>query len=298
LLEILLREKGRLKIVGTNHIVKPRLSILLPAHSASKTIGLAVLSTLAFMPRGSELLVFLDGSNTKSKVLSWASKNSKVRVFQSEEALGISGALNTLIEKSESELIARMDADDICLPWRFTGSIRRLSNNFDDFIFTNTILFGRTVRPFWLSPHLPVSIDDNQAKWLLWLGNPFAHPTMITKKSCLLALGGYRDSLSEDYDLWLRAAVAGFRLRRLRRHGLLYRIHAGQHTQQKNFEYLVGVDPLLGESRKAFNQWLTIEAGDYGNKDLTQVSVNSLAKSKFGMRLQMYLSARQPKPVK
>lgn len=274
--------------------MNPRLSILLPAHKASRTIGLAILSTLAFKPRGSELLIFLDGADTKSKVLAWARSRPNVRIFSSEKKLGISGALNALIENSKGDVIARMDADDISLPGRFSKGTTLVSSGLEDFMFTNIILFGSSVKPFGLLPHLPIGLDNDQARWLLWLGNPFAHPTMIARKSALVSLGGYRKSISEDYDLWLRASAAGFRFRRLKRHGLMYRIHPGQYTKQKNFELMVESDSLLREARRALQLQLGGGEEHQNEQALSARAKENLAKSRFGLATQLkFLSWRR-----
>lgn len=256
-----------------------RLSILLPAHKASKTIGLAVLSTLAFKPRRSELLIFLDGQNTASKILTWASARSDVRIYSSKTTIGISGALNSLLTHSRSEIIARMDADDVSLPGRFRKGMKLVSSGSEDFVFTNTILFGKQVRPFGFLPHLPLGVDNKQSKWLLWLGNPFAHPTMIARKSAIISLGGYRNSISEDYDLWLRAVAAGFKFRRLKRHGILYRIHSGQLTQQENFDSKNTYDPLLLESREKLRLLLSDGHNDLDDEVITGKARQQLANS-------------------
>lgn len=269
--------------------MNPSLSILLPAHQASKTIGLAVLSTLAFMPKGSELLIFLDGENTNSKILSWASARSDVRIFSSKTAMGISGALNVLLDESRGDIIARMDADDISLPGRFLKGLKLVRSGSEDFVFANTILFGLGVKPFGFLPHLPIGVDNEQSRWLLWLGNPFAHPTMITRKSALKSLGGYRNSISEDYDLWLRAAASGFKFRRLKRHGLLYRIHPGQYTKQENFDAMVKSDPFLLESRQALRLLLIGNQNGADDEEITAKAKQVLANSRFGLAMQLKL---------
>jgi len=295
-----LSDKGASIHAATSHIMKPLLSILLPAHRASKTIGMAVLSTLAFMPKGSELLIFLDGANTDSKILSWAKKKPAVKIYSSETALGISGALNFLIEKSQGEIIARMDADDISLPGRFSKAAKLVSSGVEDIVFSNTILFGFAVKPIGILPHLPVGVNSEQSRWLLWLGNPFAHPTMVARREILVSLGGYRNSISEDYDLWLRAAAAGYRFRRLKRHGLLYRIHPGQYTKQKNFESMVASDTLLRGSREALGLQLQGGQSDLDEEAMNAKAIEILAESKSGLAVQIKFSNwrrknRQPK---
>ena len=66
--------------------------------------------------------------------------------------------------------------------------------------------------------------------WHLLLTNPVCHPTMLATREIIDRVGGYRAVPAEDYDLWMRVASAGGRIRRLAAWGLLYRIHLGQVT--------------------------------------------------------------------
>ena len=69
--------------------------------------------------------------------------------------------------------------------------------------------------------------------WHLLLTNPVCHPTMLATRDIIDRVGGYRSVPAEDYDLWIRVASAGGRIRRLASWGLLYRIHPGQVTGNK-----------------------------------------------------------------
>ena len=56
---------------------------------------------------------------------------------------------------------------------------------------------------------------------------------MLATREIIDRVGGYRAVPAEDYDLWMRVASAGGRIRRLAAWGLLYRIHLGQVTGNK-----------------------------------------------------------------
>lgn len=64
----------------------------------------------------------------------------------------------------------------------------------------------------------------------LLLTNPVAHSTLLARRSTITDAGGYRSLPTEDYDLWLRMAARGARLRRLALPGLAYRVHPSQVT--------------------------------------------------------------------
>jgi glycosyltransferase involved in cell wall biosynthesis len=267
------------------------LSILLPAHKASSTIGFALVSTILFKPKGAEVLILLDGDNTSSKFLSLLSQRQDVRVFQTSEALGISGALNLLLRESRFDLIARMDADDVCLPGRFKKAMSDIQLRGFDFVFTHIIFFGASVKPLGLLPQLPVRLSSEEAKWMLWLDNPYAHPTLVARKSSILKLGGYRDTIYEDLDLWLRAQAADYKFKRLSRYGLLYRRHKGQHTQTKfqEAEY-VHSDKLLTAARGEFEEYLRSQPGVDRDTDLEKWAQGLLTRTNFGYRVQNTLA--------
>lgn len=269
------------------------ISILLPAHGASSTISLALVSTILFKPKGSEVLILLDGDNTSSRVLSLLSKRRDVRVFRTPQALGISGALNLLLRESRFDLIARMDADDVCLPGRFKRAMRDIRLRGFDFVFTHIIFFGASVRPLGLLPQLPVRLSSEEAKWMLWLDNPYAHPTLVARKSSILTLGGYRNTIYEDLDLWLRAQAANYKFKRLSRYGLLYRRHEGQHTQTKfreaDYEHS---DKLLRAARGEFEEYLRSQPGVDKDTNLEKWAQGVVKRTNFGYRIQISIAKR------
>ena len=79
-------------------------------------------------------------------------------------------------------------------------------------------------------PRMPYEITPEDMGWHLLLTNPVCHPTMLATREIMDRVGGYRSVPAEDYDLWMRVASAGGRIRRIAPWGLLYRIHPGQVT--------------------------------------------------------------------
>jgi hypothetical protein len=149
-----------------------------------------------------------------------------------------------------------MDADDICLPWRFEKQTQKISKTNSDFLFGNAILFGASLKPLGFAPQLPFGLTAIQGRLALLLGNPFVHPTMIAKASSMRELGGYREVPAEDYDLWLRAGIAGMRIERSRSYDVLYRVHSRQLTQQAFWQQRLEQDTQLHETRATLSEQL------------------------------------------
>ncbi len=206
----------------------PEISVLMPALNAEATIGQAVSSTLRAMPRDAELVLLDDGSTDTTveqaqRAAQEQGRSTALRILSNPTPNGVAAGLNRLLAETDSRLVARMDADDVSLAGRFRVCMPQLADG-DDFVFTQVVNKAQ-----WrLHPHLPVAIESGSLPYALLVTNPLVHPTMLAKRTAIAELGGYRNVPAEDYDLWIRAATAGKRLRRVASWGLLYRLHPGQ----------------------------------------------------------------------
>jgi glycosyltransferase involved in cell wall biosynthesis len=225
----------------------PRLSVLMPAYEASATVRAAVRSTLAALPRDAELVVLDDGSidDTAARAEQGAGGDPRVRVIRAPRNLGVAGAGRHLLAVTDSELIARMDADDVTLPTRFRASIRRLDRG-ADVVFTAYQVIDHRGRPI-RRPSSPIPISPRAGALALLIDCPYAQSTLLARRAVLEEAGGYRDAESEDYDLWLRVALRGGRFARLSRPGVLLRAHAASFTARPGFRSRVARDPLVAE---------------------------------------------------
>lgn len=227
------------------------ISVLMPAHNAEDSIEIAVKSTLNALPANAELLVFLDACTDLTETRLSQIKDTRIKIYRSSKNIGVAAALNNLLLISNGDIIARMDADDVCLPWRFKSQISKMKKTKADFVFTNAIVFGKKVFPLGILPQPPFGIAQENAGMSLIFSNPFVHPTMMSTKESLLSLGGYRNSASEDYDLWIRAVLMGKKLVRSCGYGLAYRMHANQLTQQISWQERNKSDVFVAESHRA-----------------------------------------------
>ena len=228
--------------------------MLLPSLGAPRTLRTAVLSTLFALGPRDELLVQVSGSEV-AEVLG-SIRDSRLRVFFNPTPMKVFEALNKLLVVSRGTFIGRMDSDDICLPGRFQSQLRFLERNKLDFVFSNSILFGKSVKPFGFIPQPPVRLNHEESGLYLAFSNPFVHPTMLARRSCLESLSGYSELSAEDYDLWIRAWTSGFRFSRMAGYGVLYRVHTSQVTHHPHFNQVALQDAKLNGSRVKLEEQL------------------------------------------
>ncbi len=226
----------------------PRLTVLVPVHSAERTLPAALSSTLRHLPRDAGIAVLDDGSLDRSAEVARAFDDPRLTVRTRENG-GVASALNELLETTDSEFVARMDADDVVLPGRFRRQLRALTGRDrgpggpprPDAVFTTVVQFGDGARPV---PR-PSRIAPEDFGLHLLLTNPVAHPTLMARRSALERVGGYREVPTEDYDLWLRLAAGGARLERQALPGLAYRMHPGQITASATWRRASWTDPTI-----------------------------------------------------
>lgn len=204
----------------------PKISVLLPVRNGGRFVDRAIRSTLFALPSDAELVVLDDASSDGTGAVVERIGDTRLRMIQNGTSVGVSAGLNQLVAATDSELVARMDADDVTMPWRFRRQLQELGGH--DFAFTS-VVFIRANGTF-IRPEQPGRIVADALPLHLLIGPMLVHPTMLAKRSAIDALGGYRATPGEDYDLWLRALNAGYRVVRAGCPGLLYRRHADQVT--------------------------------------------------------------------
>lgn len=208
----------------------PHLSVIMPVYNAGPALRRALSSTLAGMPRDSRLIALDDGSTDDSvDVLSEvAARNPKLTVMTNDTNVGVARTLNRLLDVCDSTFVARMDADDIMLPWRLRLQQRQLGDRRDETVFSTVLRFVPDQHKVW--PQRTEVLTERAAPLVLLLTNPFVHSTMFARTETLRSLGGYREVPSEDYDLWMRMVLDGRAVRKTALPTIAYRHHSGQVT--------------------------------------------------------------------
>jgi len=269
-----------------------RISVLLPVFNGQDTLNIAIKSTLRALGNQDELLVLIQGPNVDGYEIGDI-KDKRLSVFYQDQAEGIAQALNYLGKRANGEYIARMDQDDICVKSRFRKQLKYLIREGYDFVFANAVLFGKQIRPFGFMPQVPYALDSPTSNFLLALQNPFVHPTMLAKKSALEALDYFRPCIAEDYDLWLRAAIRGFKLGKLRSYGIFYRVHRGQFSQMENFNTRVDRDASVSESKSELIKSLVNSKQLNATTELNDQLIAALKNSQLIFRLQWSSAGRR-----
>jgi glycosyltransferase involved in cell wall biosynthesis len=128
---------------------------------------------------------------------------------------GVAAALQDGLEASPHEIVARADADDLCRPERFALQIPRMRSEGLDLLGGAMREFSDRIAP-GQGPLRTRPLSHAEIVRYLPRHSPFHHPTIVLRRSTVLAVGGYRDlPLLEDYWLWERMMLGGARMENL-----------------------------------------------------------------------------------
>lgn len=203
-----------------------RISVLLPLYNGEAYIREAVESVLAQTLGDFELLILDDGSRDRSSAIvrEIARRDPRVRVIARENR-GLTETLNELLTAARGDLVARMDADDVCLPDRFARQVAFLDARPEVVCVGGDVEMIDERGRLLTALELPTEDAEIQAKAVVGHA-PLFHPAAMIRRAALERIGGYRHEFwpAEDLDLWLRLGEVGA-LANLRGPVLRYRLH-------------------------------------------------------------------------
>jgi glycosyltransferase involved in cell wall biosynthesis len=181
------------------------ISVIMPVYNAEKYLDEAIQSILNQTYKNFEFIIINDGSTDKSLEIIRKYKKQDTRiVLISRKNKGLITSLNEGIEKAEGKYIARMDADDISLPERFTKQVKLMEKENLDICGTHYFIISE--HSHYLSARV-VSCKQDFNKMILARSVPFAHGSVMFKKSFYeknyLRYGNTKYNKAEDYALWI-----------------------------------------------------------------------------------------------
>ena len=223
----------------------PAITVAMSVYNGERFLASAIESVLAQTFTDFEFLILDDGSSdgSRSIVEGFARKDSRIRPIVRENR-GLIASLNQLLNESRAPLVARMDADDICQPTRFSRQIAFLADNPDHGVVGTWCEDIDEAGGPWVgsatAPQQFVSHEDFLRA--VETGSPLlCHPSVVFLRDLVLGVGGYHAAFKhcEDLDLWLRLAAVT-RLANIPEPLIRYRHYADQVSSRHATEQQTG----------------------------------------------------------
>ena len=216
-----------------------KLAVILPAYNAENFIAECLESLLNQTFSDFCILVVNDAStdNTGKILETYAAKDARLRVYHFSENQGEPAVMQfamDMLNYMNVEYVARMDADDICVPHRFEKQVQYLDEHPEiDILGSNALLFnnGQTDKTTKVST-LPLLDKDRKAHFSLARDN-IINPSSMWRHSSIkdLPINYAQTATAPDFHMWVQCALHKKTFANLPEPLLLYRIHQGQASK-------------------------------------------------------------------
>lgn len=198
-----------------------------------------------------EICVMVDGilpEELDRALLEYKERYDIVKVYRFEKNVKLGRALRAGVERCRSELIARMDTDDIAKRNRLEKQYKYMME------YPDVDVLGGWIEEFDEDNNRIIKRMPEDQKEILQYGkyrNPINHMTVMFRRKAVMEAGNYKHLLYlEDYELWSRMMAAGATFHNLTE--VLVEVRAGDavYRRRSGWEYLKNHRELRNRQRK------------------------------------------------
>lgn len=179
----------------------PKVTVYIPTHNYAKFLSQAINSVIKQKFDDWELIVIDDGSTDNTRDILKAFENHpKIKIIY-QERKGLAVTNNIALRLSQGEYIMRLDADD----YLDENALLVLSNILDTH-HKVSLVYPDYYRMDEQGEIIDIERRKKIGEEVTLLDLPAHGACTMIRKSCLIELGGYNETLScqDGYDLWIR----------------------------------------------------------------------------------------------
>jgi glycosyltransferase involved in cell wall biosynthesis len=214
----------------------PLVSVITTAYNCEKYIKESINSIINQTFRDFEIVVYNDASTDKTwDIVFHMDLFCDHNIFRGDKNVGCGEGRNRAIKQARGKYIAIQDADDISLPERLEKEVNFLEENDDIFCVGAWAIKIKEDGSFIESMTYPRSAHEKiYEDIIVKKNNPIIDPSCMYRRGLFNELGGYdgRWKLVPDFNLWARAAKAGFKFFNFQEALVYYRQHPNSVTNK------------------------------------------------------------------
>jgi len=173
-----------------------------------------------------ELIIIEDPSENTQKNIINNFNDSRIKYFLNSSRTNFAEQLNKGIKLAQSEIIARMDADDISEPNRLSKQLDFLISNPEiNLVGSNLTIINENDKIIGTRKYPENSAEISQK---MRIRNVVAHPSIMFYKKDFQEIGFYKKEFDKisDYDLFCQLILKNKKLYNLQQPLLKYRMHS------------------------------------------------------------------------
>jgi glycosyltransferase involved in cell wall biosynthesis len=182
-----------------------------------------------------EFIIVDDGSDGEVKEVleRFARRNQRIKLITSNINKGLAASLNLAVKEADGKFIARMDSDDISHPLRLRRQIEYLNHNPSiDVVGCQAIKINGLGNKLG---KIKTPTNSEQMPTHLLFNSCLVHPSVMVRSDFYKKTGGYSNSFlkAQDYDLWARGSLDGFKYSNIKEFLLSYRVYNSSISSAK-----------------------------------------------------------------
>ncbi len=193
-----------------NSLSQPLVSVIIPTHNRSRTLGAAIFSVLTQTYKNIEVIVVDDGSSDETDNILENINDKRLRALRLEKNRGASAARNIGIKAARGSFVAFQDSDDIWLPEKIEKQLKsyyEMNDKFDNVVgvFCRFVKILENNRSVVIPEEKNLLFMDGNYHDLLLHHNIVGTPTLLIDVEKMDHIVRFDESLRnlEDWDLAL-----------------------------------------------------------------------------------------------
>jgi glycosyltransferase involved in cell wall biosynthesis len=237
----------------------PRLTIIMPVLNGMPYIKESAASILSQSFKDFRLIIINDGSTDGTGEYLCSLKDERITIIKNKTAKGVIDSFNEALKITDTEYVARADADDICHEQKFEKQIKFLDEN-KDVLLAGTSAYHLSEDGRHKGWKVTMPPDNTEiVKSLFNRYSAVIQPAAVMRTEAVKKVGGYRqDIYPEDYDLYFRLIEHG-KLANIQEYLYSIRLHKRSMTGQN-------IGPLQEKLEKLRISYIDYYRGLYHRK--------------------------------
>jgi glycosyltransferase involved in cell wall biosynthesis len=225
-------------------------SVVIPVYQLESPdfLSAAILSIINQSRVPNEIIIVVDGpiGADLNNVIENSTDNNEVIVIRLKQSMGPGAARHAGILKSQNNIVALMDSDDISRSNRFEKEL-------DILIKENVDVVGGWIEEFNSTPGdlNQLRITPKIHEKIVLLGKwrmPVNHVTLVFKKEAYFSAGGYKSiRYVEDFDLISRMLSVGIKFHNIQKVLVDVRVGNKMHNRRRGISFLTAELKVFSE---------------------------------------------------
>lgn len=208
-----------------------KISIIMAAYNAEKTIRQAVDSVLSQTYGNFELIIANDCSqdSTLSIIEDYARRDSRVKVINNPVNMGVSRSRHHCLVQADSPWIAVLDSDDAWTSDKLEKQTELQAETNASVLFTGSRFMDDNGNQLDWVMHIPKTVNYRR----LLRQNILSNSSSLCRKELFEKYYVVNDNIHEDFALWLNILKSGYVAHGVDEPLLIYRLTTGSKSGNK-----------------------------------------------------------------